>query len=338
MMVTLREIATRCGCSVATVSKALNDLPDIGAKTTAKIKAIADEMGYYPNVAAKTLKTNSSKVIGLLTFMRNESVWVHEHYANIITAMQSVTDEAGFNITPISYHDTDETTNLLRYCKSRRYDGIIVLDDDVGGDRVKTLLAGDIPIVTIDAVYPQCTTILSNDYQGMTDLVTYAYQMGHRKMAFIHGQRCRATDERVSAFQAFCKAHSLRIPKSYLRGVSFRDGVATAKALKSLLALKNPPTCIFFPDDFAYMGCIRMLHEMGLSVPKDISVAAYDALPVASLLYPKLTTVSQNSYQMGSLAAQMLIKAIDAQEDLPARHVVVENEVMYGETIADINP
>ena len=118
-MVTLKDISAKCKCSVATVSKALNGMPDIGEETARHIRQVATQMGYTPNAAARTLKTNRSHTVGLLMCQRDENIWTHDFFSTVAAGIQEVMEGSGYDVTPINSLRLHTAGELLQYCVYR---------------------------------------------------------------------------------------------------------------------------------------------------------------------------------------------------------------------------
>lgn len=333
-MVTLKEVAARCGCSVATVSKALNGLPDISARTARRVRAVAREMGYRPNTAALALKTNRSRTIGLLFFLRDTSVWRHDYFACIAESIQQVTEKEGYDITPINAYGDSIIGNYLDYCRTRGYDGLVAMCAGVSDASLTAIIESEIPLVTIDDMFEGRAAVLSDNVQGMRDLVRFAHDRGHRRIAFVHGEDTGVTWDRLRGFDEAARALGLQVPEGYVRPCIYRDQQASAEATCALLAMDAPPTCILYPDDYAALGGMRALRDMGLSVPEDISVAGYDGIALAQVL--GLTTVAQDHEGIGRHAAGMLLQTMQKQDAVAPKHVLLPGRVVDNGSIGGL--
>ena len=195
-----------------------------------------------------------------------------------------------------------------------------------------------IPVVTIDCVFENCGSVLSDNVGGMTELVKYAYSMGHRKIAFAYGEDTPVTRRRISGFCRACKELGLSLPDEYLVQSMYLDPESSAAATRKLMELPDPPTCILYPDDIAHLGGKNELEKMGLSVPDDVSIVGYDGIDFCQMLRPKLTTMRQDAERMGELAAEELARAVEeGRSYIPGRHVV-GGTLLPGETVKKLTP
>ena len=162
---------------------------------------------------------------------------------------------------------------------------------------------------------------------GMKELLEYIYSRGHRKIAYIHGAMSAVTSGRLSSFYRTAERLGLEIPDEYIREAAYRDTTTTYRVTNELLDLPDPPTCIIYPDDFASFGGINAIRQRGLQIPEDISVAGYDGIQAARQLEPRLTTVQQDTEQIGCLAARELISLIERPKTTIIEQVIVPGKV-----------
>ena len=335
-MVSMKDIAQRCGVSVATVSKALNGQPDIGEDTRARICAAADELGYLTNAAARALKTNRTYNLGVLFVDERRSGLSHEYFSTMLESFKVEAEAHGYDITFLNHNVGGRQTSYLQHCLYRGLDGVIIACVDFFDPQVRELVDSGIPIVTIDHVFDNRLAILSDNAEGVAALVRHVYSKGHRKIASLHGERTAVTQKRLVGFYRACQELGLEIPDSFVRECVYHDPDRCGEETAKLLALEERPTCILFPDDYSYIGGFHKLTEAGLRVPEDISTAGYDGIHLASVL--NLTTYSQNAKQIGSRAAAKLIELIEHPKTTLMEQISVCGELLEGSTVRDISP
>lgn len=336
-MVSLKTIAEKCGVSTATVSKALNDQKDISDDTKERIRKEAEKLGYFPNAAARALKTNRSYNIGVLFEEEAGSGLTHEYFSGVLNGLKLQAEEQGYDITFINSCLENRKMSYYEHCKYRNFSGVVIVCADFRDPEVLELMEQDLPVVTIDYVHPECTAVSSNNYRGMEELVQYVYRQGHRKIAYIHGQKgSSVTEERIESFVTTMKKLGRTVPPEYLREAKYLEIEETARQTRKLLEGKNPPTCILYPDDTAVIGGRNVMMELGLRIPEDISVVGYDGIKLSQLLYPKLTTIRQNTELVGREAAKRLIQRIGENKTALVERVVIEGDLIEGESVGRI--
>ncbi len=339
-MVSMKDISIACKVSVATVSKALNGHKDIGEDTRELIRKTAKEMGYFPNSSARALKTNKSFNIGVLFIDEARSGLTHDYFGNVLESFKVTVEQQGYDITFISgSKQRKDKMSYLEHSRYRGFDGVIIACIDYDNPEVTELIQSDLPVVTIDHIFNGRTGIMSDNIKGMQDLFTYVYECGHRKIAYIHGERNNyVTTIRLTALYRTAEDYGVEIPDEYIKASAFRDIFTTAEMTSQLLELPDPPTCILFPDDFACLGGINAIKSKGLKIPRDISIAGYDGIKTTKYLEPQLTTISQDTDKIGRYAGLKLIELIEKPKTALAEYINVPGELDKGATVSVIHP
>ena len=336
-MVSMKDISAACGVSVATVSKALNDHGDIGAETKKRVRQTAKQMGYIHNSAAKALKTNRTQNLGVLFEEDDHSGLTHDYFASVLESLKITAEEKGYDITFInSCRTRPNRMSYLEHCRYRGFDGVVIVCVNFFDPEVLELVNSDIPTVTIDHLFNNTCAIMSDNIKGMHDLLRYVYDMGHRRIAYIYGADSSVTQRRLSSFYKTVSEMGLNIPDEYIRQAAYRDTMAAYTETKKLLDLKRSPTCILYPDDFACYGGINAIRERGLKVPDDISIVGFDGIRIARHIEPKLTTLKQDTRQLGMKAAEKVISLIENPRATLIEQIVVEGEVYEGSSVGRI--
>lgn len=333
-MVSMKNIAQRCGVSIATVSKALNGQPDIGEETRAKICAVAEEMGYMTNSAARALKTNRTYNLGVLFVDERRSGLGHEYFSSMLESFKVEAENHGYDITFINHNMAGKPASYLQHCLYRGVDGIVIACIDFTDPQVRELVDSGIPMVTIDHVFDNRLAVISDNVKGVETLVHHVYSKGHRRIAFLHGERTTVTMNRLTGFYRACDELGLEIPEGYVRECVYHDPDRCAQETKELMTLPEPPTCILFPDDYSYIGGVGVLSDMGLRIPEDISVVGYDGIHLAKVV--RLTSYSQNTKQIGKIAAEKLISLIERPKTTLIDRIVVTGSLLEGTSVKQI--
>lgn len=336
-MVTLKDIARECGFSFSTVSKALQGSPEISAETIKIVQQKAKEMGYHPNIAARTLRTNKTNDIGIIFVDKTGSGLQHQYFAKIISGLQTITQEKGYDVTFIG-PTNDKNYDYFRHINGRNFDGVAILSADFSRNDIQTLVHSEIPTITLDYTYDDDhLSVFSDNKKGMTELTEYVISKGHTKIAMIHGENTSVTRERKSIFLETLKKHGISIPDNYFAEGLYHDPITSAEATNILLSLPEPPTCIFFPDDYSALGGMRELNSRNLVLGKDISIVGYDGIMLTSMMLPPLTTYEQDGVAIGKKMAELLIHKIEKASLPDSTQVMISGRLLKGGTVADIN-
>ncbi len=332
-MVSMKEIALKCGVSVATVSKALNDQHDISEATKKKVRQTARELGYLPNSFARALKTNRTFNLGVLFVDEAQNGLTHDYFARVLNSFMVTAEEQGYDLTFINSRKRKMT--YLEHSRYRGMDGVVIACVNFDSAEVRELVHSDLPVVTIDHSFNDKPAVISDNIAGMRDLVTYVYQCGHRKIAYIHGEEHTAvTKNRVGSFFRTLQDLNVTIPDEYLKSGNYRNPEMSYQLTQSLMELPDPPTCILYPDDLASIGGYNALRERGLRIPEDISIAGYDGLAIGQMMDPTLTTIMQDTATIGACAARQLIDMIEHPKTTLFDRVSVPGRLLTGKSVA----
>ncbi len=335
-MVTLKDIAKECHVSFSTVSKALKGSTEISAETIKLIQEKAAQMGYHPNLAARTLRTNRAFDLGVIFEDKTGAGFQHQYFAKIISGLQKVAQERGYEITFTSQTE-NKNYDYYNHMKGRNFDGVAILSADFNEPGIQTLVQSEIPTVTLDYFYDNNhTAIMSDNEKGMTELVEYIISNGHKKIAMIHGENTLVTQERIKVFKKVCAKHGLNIPEEYFTEALYHDPFTSAEATNVLLNLENPPTCIVYPDDYSALGGIREINSRNMKVGKDISIAGYDGIMLTSMMIPPLTTYEQDGETIGKKMAEALIENIENISDYKSTRIMVTGRLLRGGTVGRV--
>lgn len=336
-MISLKTIAAACNVSVATVSKALNDHKDISEETRSRIKKAAVELGYTPNLAARSLKTNRTYNLGILFSDDADSGLTHDYFASVLDSARKTAEQRGYDITFINTcRARANRRSYLESCRQRKFDGVLIVCMDYDLE-VEKLMRSELPVVMIDHTYNGRCSVVSDNIKGMHDLVHFVYGMGHRRIAYIHGETDNGvTTNRLSSFYRTCKELGVEVPEEYIGTAPYRNTRMAYDETVRMLGLANRPTCILYPDDFSCFGGINAIMAQNLKVGEDISVAGYDGIKIGRQFSPRLTTLEQDTARIGGEAANKLIELIESPRTTVVEMIVVEGRVFEGETVADI--
>ena len=335
-MVSMKQIAEICGVSVATVSKALNGQKDIGEETREIIKRKAEELGYMTNSAARMLKTNRSYNLGVLFEDMGGLGLTHEFFASVLEGFKTEAHAQGYDITFISKSLMNRSSTYLQHCNYRGFDGVGIICVNFFDSDVLDLINSDIPVATVDHIFNNRISVVSDNVNGIETLVKYAYGKGHRRIAYIFGDDTSVTRNRLTGYYRAFESLGLEINQKYIKQSRYYDTETSYAAVRELLALDNPPTCIIFPDDFSVIGGVRAISNAGLKVPEDVSVMGYDGVFVSQVMSPKITTYRQNAKQIGRTAASKLIELIDHPNTTILDRIIVEGELIEGESVKQL--
>ena len=336
-MVSMKDIAAKCNVSVATVSKALNDQSDIGEETRKFIKKTAREMGYFPNSLARALRTNKSYNIGVLFVDEGRSGLTHDYFSRVLDSFKEVVEDNGYDITFINCSKKrPQRMSYLEHSRYRGFDGIVIACIDFTDPEVLELSNADIPLVTIDYMFNNRSSVVSNNYGSMATLMEYIVSNGHKKIAYVCGEDTAVTRNRLAAYYKVLEDNGIEVPDDYVMHGSYRSTSKSEAFTDKLLERKDRPTCILYPDEYSAMGGLNSIHKHGLDVPEDISIAGFDGINIAHKIEPKLTTIRQDTKAIGEMAALKLLSLMERPKSTVEEQLMVDGTLEEGKSVAKI--
>lgn len=313
MAVTIKDVAERAGVSHPTVSRALRGDVRVMPETADRIRRIAHELGYVPSAAARSLKTNRTRVVGVLVHRVSDPF-----YSQVLDGIQDTLQAAHYAIFLASTNnDRARELQVIRAMRERRVEGLILCSMFITPAHRREINPHNAPLVLIHNRASQITpyTLYHDDRYGARQMTRHLIALGHTRIAFIGNARAgRVSRERLIGFRQEMRAAGLRIPPEYIVHAATGQAPSAQEPMRALLALKHPPTALVCFNDMLAIGAIQVLHAAGKRVPTDCSVAGFDDIPLAELMNPPLTTFNQPKYSLGVQAARMLLTLMDASE------------------------
>ena len=333
---TIKDIAKLSGCGVATVSRVLNDHPDVSDETRRKVLAVVEEQGFQPNNNAKHLKQQSSTSIAIIV-----KGIMNMLFADLVEKVQALLRDAGQDAA-VYYLDEDanEVAYACQLCRERRPMGILFL----GGD-LELFEAGfasvAVPCVLLtntaqELGFPNLSSFTTDDHLAAQQVVELLAAKGHTHIGLLGGNwSCsQISYSRLSGCRDACQR--LGLPFDVDRQCEpCRYSMPEAYAATKVLLERCPDlTAIFAVSDVMAMGAIRALADLGRQVPGDISVVGYDGITAGQYFLPRLTTVRQDIQQLAERGVDALLRSILRRN--PSVHGLVPFHLVEGESVAQL--
>ncbi|RSK43585.1 LacI family DNA-binding transcriptional regulator [Hymenobacter perfusus] len=319
---TLRDIAQVLGVTVATVSRALKNYPDISSATKQTVLATAERLHYAPHPMAVKLRQQAYKVVGVVV-----PDIVHPFFSDVISGIVDVMEALGYHIilsqSNESYEKEIRVTQMLQ---ATGVDGLLVClsNETVSIDHLRALQEYDLPVVLFDKISPllDASSVVTNDFQGAYDAVAHLLDQGYTRIAHIKGPpHPENTRQRFLGYQAALAAYGLPFRPEYVaecHTVTHEEGATFALRF---MALPEPPQALFAVSDSVAIGAITALKEAGWRVPQDMAVIGFSDWSVCRMLEPSVSSVSQPGYDIGRRASELLLREIrQLREELPPEH------------------
>ncbi|HEX2911277.1 MAG TPA: LacI family DNA-binding transcriptional regulator [Chloroflexia bacterium] len=332
---TINDIARKAGVSKTTVSRVLNNRPEVEESTRLNVLKVIEEANFVPNDMAAGLRKRKTNLVGLLT-ANLKNPWGIEVFQGVLEGLETYNYQLLLYTT--NYHsETAESLRALdRLLNNGLADGLIVLLPAFVQEQFNKLSSSGMPIVVVDDTGfvsgVNLPSIGANSYRGALAVTRHLIGLGHRKIAFIGSPlEFRYSQERLEGYKAALVEAGLECdPALVSTGQTVEFEETGYSATQALLALEQPGpafTAIFAATDLAALGAMRALTEHGLRVPDDISLAGFDDLPRAAYNVPALTTVHQPLHEIGQLAVKMLMEQIEGKP-LERQRIELETELI----------
>mgnify|MGYP001774578806 CR=1 FL=1 len=336
MAATMKDIARRTGLGLATISSYFNG-GNVREKNRKKIEEAIEELHYEVNEVARGLKTNATKTIGVVIPELN-NVFCSE----IITGMEDVLRSHGY-ATIICDCRTDRKLEkeAVEFLTRKRVDGIINMPVDVSGTHLKAFDRTGKPIVIIDRKIQglSCDSVLVDNERAAEDAVEFLMENGHRNIGIIVGpQEIFTAQERLKGYYAAHEKRGIPVQESliYHGDYIIQGGV---KGLEELVK-KNPQmTAVFVTNYEMTMGAVIGINELGIRMPKELSMIGFDNLQFARACSPKLTIVSQPTEAIGEKVAQMILSRLGVGKETEEKTVTLklQTEIIMGKSVRNLN-
>ncbi|WP_418276303.1 LacI family DNA-binding transcriptional regulator [Isoptericola jiangsuensis] len=310
--ITIADIARRAGVSTGAVSYALNDRPGVSAQTREKILAIAAELGWQPSQAARALSGARSETIGLILARPPQTLGVESFYMQFVAGLEQVLSGRSYGLLLQVVADVDaEIAAHLRWRAARRVDGVVVVDPRRDDPRLALLDGPDaLPAVVVGdpSLAGGATAVWTDDGAAVRECVRHLAALGHRRIGRVSGTASFGhTRLRDTAFDDEVAAHG-GTGRTERTDFSPQEG---AHATRVLLTGPQRVTAVVFDSDAMALAGLGVAHELGLRVPQDVSLVAWDDSPLCTAAYPQLTALSHDVTAYGAHVARRLFDRMD---------------------------
>ncbi len=305
--VTINDVASKAGVSIKTVSRVMNNEPNVRGETRERVLAVAEALAYRPNISARSLAGARSYLLGL--FFDNPSpAYVSDVQLGAVARCRT----GGYHlmIEPIDSGAEDLQTIVDPMISTLKVDGVILTPPVSDSAKVLELLErSGTPVVRIAPEHDLNRTarVGMDDVLAAYEMTAYLLKLGHRDIAFIKGHpQHGASHLRYEGYRKAMREAGRDVPDSHVKQgfFSFRSGF---EAAEQLLDDPRQPTAIFASNDDMALGVMAVANRRGLNIPQEISIAGFDDTPTASIVWPQLTTVRQPIFQMAEAAADLII-------------------------------
>jgi len=330
----ISDVARLAGVSVASVSRVLNDTDAVGDATRAKVLEAVRSLDFSIDQRARALSRQRSETLGIIV-----ADVANPFTAQVLHAIEIVARHAGYNLLlGNSGEDAARERDNCEAMLAQRIDGVIILPVTRSGAALRPLLAQRVPVVCLDRYVEDVdldAVAVDNVAAGAIAAATLI-QEGHARLGVIAAGTTTVGRDRLEGFRAEVGRRGVALPDRAIRIGELTLESGRDQTL-SLCSIPDGPTALFVQNHPMALGALLALRELGLRVPQDVSLIAFDDPPWAQLLEPALTTLRQPTDLLGSTAAEMLLERVTGRYDVPARRLVVMPELIMRRSVGQPN-
>jgi LacI family transcriptional regulator len=324
MAITMKDIARDLGVSIVTVSKVLRNHSDISAQTRKRVLQRMKELNYQPNPAARTLVTGRTNLIGLIV-----PDLVHPFFAEVAKGISGRLRSQEYSLMIASSEDDANLEGReIEQMLARRVDALILASTQSNRDIVRRITEQKVPYLLLD----RRIAGVSANFVGIDDVMagvlatTHLLEIGCKTIAYIGGSDVSTTVDRQAGYSVTLARHGVSLPPEYIVNYGRGDDSGDAagyNGMKKLLLLNSRPDGVFCLNDPVAMGAMRAVLEAGLRIPVDVAIVGCGNVHYDDLLVVPLTSVDQDSYNLGVSAAKLAVSIIKRKSEAPPKSLIM---------------
>jgi DNA-binding LacI/PurR family transcriptional regulator len=327
-VVTISDVARAAQVSKKTVSRVINNHPHVAETTRAQVRQVIDQLGYRPSMLARGLAQGKTNIVGVIIDETAQDVFSYPLYSETLRGIASVLDANGLDM--LVRFSRDETSYVDLYLQ-RRVDGLILLSMPLNDQRLETLVQNAAPFVLTQRVSETGTALawVDADFEsGGREAARHLIKLGHRRIGFVISPLTKAyVHFLLRGYRVVLDQHQIAITDDLIVTSEPYVGVSEV-VITTMMQQPNPPTAFACSDDMKAIQLIQLLQNLGYVVPGDVSVIGCDDAFIARYASPPLTTIQQNAYRRGHLAAEILVGRLNASQSHQQSQVLVPTQLI----------
>ena len=324
---TIRQIAKLAGVSRSTVSRVINDHPNVSPETREQVLQIVAETGFRPDPIARSLSSRRAGTIGLVIPLTIQSLFEDPFFPRLMQGISQGCNAHDYTLSLFLFHSQEEERSLnQRIAHNRLLDGVIVTATRAGDPLIPELIANQTPFVTHGRHEdPRVSFVEVDNETGAYTAVTHLVRLGRQRIALITGPSGSvAAEDRKQGYLKALQERRVRVDESLIVHGEFTE-TSSYEAMQRLLP--HEPDAVFVASDTMAVGALRALREVGKRVPDEVAMVGFDDMPQAATADPPLTTIRQPIQKTGVLAVEMLIDILENGAD-PPRRIILPTELV----------
>jgi DNA-binding LacI/PurR family transcriptional regulator len=307
-MVTVKDVADLANVSTATVSRVLNNYPQVADETRSRVLWAMQELGYQPSRVARRLRVKGTQILGLII-----SDIANPFFPSVVRGIEDIAYANQYTLLLCNSDEDPARARLyVNVLQAERVAGIIISPADENSTSCEPLIRNDVPIVAMDRRLRlfDVDTVLVDNVKGAYQATSHLIRLGHRRIGLIGGPfRITTGRERREGYEKALRESGLELDQRLIKVGDFKQDSGYRRACE-LLEMEDRPTAIFAANNLMTLGALNAIHERGLDIPGDVAIVGFDDMPWAPSLDPPLTAVAQPTYELGCTAINLLLQRI----------------------------
>ena len=319
---TLEQIAKAAGVSRSTVSRVINDEPNVSDAVRERVWRVVKEMGYHPHAAARSLAGRRTKTLGIVIPQAVNTVFSDPYFSRVLHGIADAANEQQYHMFLAMVPPHQEDDFYRRSLRSQMLEGVVIISAFLDDALIPRLHRDNIPFVVIGRhpTIPDVNYVDVDNLHGALMAVEHLMRLGRRRIATITGpMNMVAGVDRLEGYKTALRRNGHVVNEALIAEGDFTEAGGYL-AMQQLLA--QEPDAVFAANDLMAVGALRALYEADRRVPEDIAIVGFDDAQVAAYSTPPLTTVRQPIYQLGRTAAELLFRILDGRTQGPLRAIL----------------
>ncbi|WP_132767984.1 LacI family DNA-binding transcriptional regulator [Tepidibacillus fermentans] len=337
MSVTIKDVAKLANVAPSTVSRVIADSPRISQKTKERVREAMKQLGYHPNLIARSLASQSTQAIGLVMPSSTDTFFQNPFFPSVLRGISEGAHQKHYALYMVTGKTEQEIFHdIVQMVQGSRVDGAILLYSKIEDKIVDYLKENQFPFVVIGKPHKdteEITHVDNDNVRAAKDGTKYLLSLGHERIGFVGGNpHLVVTIERMQGYKKALEEAGLVVRQEYIiHGQFLIEGGQVA--VEELMSLKEPPTALLVADDLMSLGVINKLNTMGIEVPNDISIVSFNNVLLAQVSNPPLTSIDINIFDLGFEAAKNLILKIENPKE-PVKRIIIPHELVIRDSCA----
>ncbi|MFC0524827.1 LacI family DNA-binding transcriptional regulator [Pontibacillus salicampi] len=339
MGITIKDVAKAANVAPSTVSRVLSDNPRISMATKKRVRKAMKDLGYHPNINARSLANNSTQTLGIVMKSSADKALQNPFFPEVLRGVSSVAHKEQYSLNISTGETEDEVMeSVRRMVEGHQVDGMMLLYSSKDDRVADYLLERGFPYVLIGKPTGNMNEVnhIDNDnIQAAIDITDVLIEKGHTRIAFVGGDpNLTVTEDRVAGYKLALQQAGIPIDNSYQVYTELLTS-GGKEAVRELFQMDKPPTGLVVADDLMSVGMLTMLAEFGIRVPEDVSLVSFNNVYLSEIIRPALTTTDVQIFQLGNQAAKCLIENVK-NKDEPIKRIIVPHNIVERDSVKQL--